>query len=109
MIILGPYQRGALFTFVHSLPSFLGKCQEQVDTLKKNSDGEFYNLQGDTVVVLWLGGTSLYPHRENKNVLHFLFIIAHEFLEHVSNQPQHPDNVTHQGIAIGQPHMGNCA
>ncbi len=29
-------------------------------------------------------------------------------LEHLSNQPRHPDNVTHQGIAISQSHMGTC-
>ncbi len=26
-------------------------------------------------------------------------------VEHLSNQPRHPDNVTHQGITISQPHM----
>ena len=39
-------------------------------------------------------GTSLYPHRE---------------IIRTCNQPRHPDNVTHQGIAISQPHMGTCA
>ena len=41
----------------------------------------------------WWLGTSLYTHRE---------------LIHLSNQSWHPDNKTHQGITISQPHMGTC-
>ena len=32
-----------------------------------------------------------------------------KWLEYLSNQPRHPDNVTHQGSTISQPHMGICA
>ncbi len=37
------------------------------------------------------------------------YIPIEKIIGHLSNQPRHPDNVTHQGITISQPHMGTCA